>query len=236
MGGGDGANGTQGKARLEVGTRARTLNMPAMLVTLDVTTSSGLLKFFVFCRVAGRGHMKQGEGWTGRRECGRRVGRQQAVDEAAFARSVQKRARLQIGSRARGGAHGEHVLHGCDAGGVEAQRLVERLSALPRAERSAYDAAAGCGPARWWCKPHAGRSSAGGHQKARTLNISSMLVTLDVTKFSGLLNLFAFCRVAGRGIRSGATCRPRGERAVGGCGVGGMQGRARVEAGRGQAP
>ena len=72
--------------------------------------------------------------------------------------------------------------------------------------------------------------------RARTLNISSMLVTLDVTKFSGLLNLFAFCRVAGRGIRSGATCRPRGERAVGGCGVGGMQGRARVEAGRGQAP
>eukprot|EP00964_Phaeocystis_antarctica_P005650 scaffold3075_cov33-Phaeocystis_antarctica.AAC.1 len=138
--------------------------MPAMLVTLDVTKSSGLLNFCAFCRVAGRGHMKQGEGWTGRRECGRRVGRQQAVDEAAFARSVQKRARLQIGSRARGGAHGEHVLHGCDAGGVEAQRLVERLSALPRAERSAYDAAAGCGPARWWCKPHAGRGSAGGHQ------------------------------------------------------------------------
>ena len=52
--------------------------------------------------------------------------------------------------------------------------------------------------------------------RARTINISSMLVTLDVTKFSGLLNLFAFCRVAGRGIRSGATCRPRGERAVGG--------------------
>ena len=52
--------------------------------------------------------------------------------------------------------------------------------------------------------------------KARTLNISSMLVTLDVTKFSGLLNFFAFCRVAGRGIRSGATYRPRGERAMGG--------------------
>eukprot|EP00964_Phaeocystis_antarctica_P149895 scaffold117165_cov54-Phaeocystis_antarctica.AAC.4 len=34
------------------------------------------------------------------------------------ARSVQERARLQIGSRARGGAHPEHAVHGCDAGGV----------------------------------------------------------------------------------------------------------------------
>ena len=56
VGGGDGANGTQGKARLEVGTRARTLNMPAMLMTLDVTKSSGLLNFFAFCRVAGRAY------------------------------------------------------------------------------------------------------------------------------------------------------------------------------------
>ena len=32
----------------------------------------------------------------------------------------------RLGSRARGGAHGEHVAHVRDAGGVEAQRLVER--------------------------------------------------------------------------------------------------------------
>eukprot|EP00964_Phaeocystis_antarctica_P085132 scaffold53717_cov37-Phaeocystis_antarctica.AAC.2 len=37
--------------------------------------------------------------------------------------------RLQIGVRARGGAHEEHVVHGCDAGRVEAQRLVERRRA-----------------------------------------------------------------------------------------------------------
>eukprot|EP00964_Phaeocystis_antarctica_P161740 scaffold134170_cov109-Phaeocystis_antarctica.AAC.1 len=47
------------------------------------------------------------------------------------------RARLQIGGRARGGAHVEHVPHGRDAGGVEAQRLVERRRLLPRFERRA---------------------------------------------------------------------------------------------------
>ena len=59
------------------------------------------------------------------------------------ARSVQERARLQIGGRARGGAHMEHLLHGCDAGGVEAQRLVERRRVLPRVERRAYRAGRG---------------------------------------------------------------------------------------------
>ena len=29
------------------------------------------------------------------------------------------------------GAHGEHLVHGCDAGRVEAQRLVERQRELP---------------------------------------------------------------------------------------------------------
>ena len=84
------------------------------------------------------------------------------------ARSVQERARLQIGSRARGGAHGEHpghvcdagrveaqrlveprelehLMHGCDAGRVEAKWLVERRRALPRVERRAYDAGRGAG-------------------------------------------------------------------------------------------
>ena len=40
-------------------------------------------------------------------------------------------ARLQIGGKARGGAHVEHGAHSCDAGGVEAQRLVERMCVLP---------------------------------------------------------------------------------------------------------
>ena len=61
-------------------------------------------------------HMMRGEVQTGRPEV--------AADRGA--RSVQGRARLQIGSRARGGAHAKHADHVHDAGGVEAQRLVER--------------------------------------------------------------------------------------------------------------
>ena len=55
---------------------------------------------------------------------GRGGGRRRAT--AAHAAWVQGRARLQIRGRAQGGAHGEHMDHARDAGGVEAQRLVER--------------------------------------------------------------------------------------------------------------
>ena len=47
------------------------------------------------------------------------------------------------GQGTRGGAHVEHAVHGCDAGGVEAQRLVELVRALPRVERRAYGAERG---------------------------------------------------------------------------------------------
>eukprot|EP00964_Phaeocystis_antarctica_P113723 scaffold77731_cov51-Phaeocystis_antarctica.AAC.3 len=59
------------------------------------------------------------------------------------ARSVRGKARLQIRDRARGGAHHKHVGHGRDAGGVEAQRLVERRRVLPRVERRACGAGRG---------------------------------------------------------------------------------------------
>ena len=63
--------------------------------------------------------------------------------------SLQGRARLQAGGRARGGAHPEHGVHARDAGGVEAQRLVEHRRALPRVERRAYGAGRGAGGGRW---------------------------------------------------------------------------------------
>ena len=60
----------------------------------------------------------------------------------------------------------------------------------------------------------------------RTLNMSFMLLTLDVSKFSFLLNFFAFCRVAREVIQGGVRC---GLRRQGGgrlrC-VSGMQARA----------
>ena len=40
----------------------------------------------------------------------------------------------------------------------------------------------------------------------RTLNMSFMLVTLDVSKFSLLLNFTAFCRVAREVIQGGVRC------------------------------
>ena len=65
----------------------------------------------------------RGEVRDGRREGG--------VATAAHAAS-RVRFRLEgLWRRARGGAHVEHVLHGCDAGRVEAQRLVECRRVLP---------------------------------------------------------------------------------------------------------
>ena len=77
--------------------------------------------------------------WCGARCVAREGGRAESDRDA---RSVQGRARLRIGSRARGGAHVsiEHVVQVSDAGGVEAQRLVERPRVLQGVERRAYGA------------------------------------------------------------------------------------------------
>eukprot|EP00964_Phaeocystis_antarctica_P045979 scaffold26514_cov53-Phaeocystis_antarctica.AAC.2 len=104
-----------------------------MVVTLEVSKLSGWLKAYAPCRESKGGHAMRGKVQTGRPEV--------AGDRGA--RNVQGRARLQIGSRARGGAHPEHPEHGCDAGGVEAQWLIERRRVLPRVERRACDAGRG---------------------------------------------------------------------------------------------
>ena len=49
----------------------------------------------------------------------------------AAASSTQRGCDCKLGGRARGGAHFEHAAHARDAGGVEAQRLVERRRVLP---------------------------------------------------------------------------------------------------------
>ena len=80
-----------------------------MSVTLEVSKVSGWLNADAHCRESKGGHTvwEEVQG-TGRSEA--------AGDRGA--RGVQGRARLQIGSRARGGAHVKHGAHGCDAGGV----------------------------------------------------------------------------------------------------------------------
>ena len=94
----------------------RTKSMLCMVVTLDVSKLSGWLNASACCRESKEGHTMRGKVQTGRPEV--------AADRGA--RSAQGRARLQIGRRARGGAHVEHAVHVCDAGRVEAQWLIER--------------------------------------------------------------------------------------------------------------
>ena len=140
--------------------------------------------------------------------CGaRNTGRQ--AEEAAGDRgasSVQGRARLQIGGRARGGALPEHAVHVCEAGGVEAQRLVERRRPLPSVKRRA------CGVGREIrvgrrkrrratavqaaCRAGLDCRLGAGHGEERTSNIKRMFVTLEVSKLSGWLNADAPCRVS----------------------------------------
>ena len=66
--------------------------------------------------------------------CGAGGGRRQVT--AAHAMCLT----LQIGSGQRGAAHPEHVAKVCDAGDIEAERLIERIRVLPRVERGAYGA------------------------------------------------------------------------------------------------
>ena len=148
-----------------------------MFVTLEVSKLSGWLNDDASCRESNGGHAIWGEVQS--------TGRPEAAGDRG-AHSVQGRARGQIGSRARGGAHAEHAVHVCDAGGVEAQRLVERRRVLPRVERRAYGAGRGCGPA----------DGGDGVQRAvearlqigdrtgveRTRNIWYMFVTLEVSQ------------------------------------------------------
>ena len=107
------------------------------------------------------------------------------------ASNKQARARLQVGGKARGGAHREHVVHVRDAGCVEDQRLVERRRVLPRDKTRAY----GAGDVRTGRREVAGDSDAKGPQgrargcrlgagqhrrEERTRNMPCMFVTLEV--------------------------------------------------------
>eukprot|EP00964_Phaeocystis_antarctica_P083538 scaffold52551_cov23-Phaeocystis_antarctica.AAC.2 len=72
--------------------------MLSMFVTLEVSKLSGWLNALAPYRESKGGHTARGEVRVGGREAsGNRGGKQRAVE-----------ARLQIGGRARGGAHGEH--------------------------------------------------------------------------------------------------------------------------------
>eukprot|EP00964_Phaeocystis_antarctica_P117931 scaffold81772_cov49-Phaeocystis_antarctica.AAC.4 len=101
--------------------------MDCMSLTLEVSKLSSWLNAVACCRES-----NERRAYGAGRGCGLGGGRAAGDRDA---RSVQGRARLQIGGRPRGGAHVEHVLHARDAGGVEAQWLVEHRRILPKAER-----------------------------------------------------------------------------------------------------
>jgi hypothetical protein len=106
------------------------------------------------------------------------------------------------------GAHLKHVPHGCDAGGVEAQRLVERRRILPSKKgriRKRGDMRAGWreGVEKRWRRNQRAREApiveaAGRARAERTSNMFFMLLTLEVSRLSGWLNADAYCRVKRR--------------------------------------
>ena len=128
------------------------------------------------------------------------LGGERAVRGAAQA-ALQGRA---LGWRGRGeGTHIKHALHGFDAGRVKGQRLVEIIRALPTRKVGIRAGAR--------CETRGERAVSGGDgasriagkgsrlevgERARTLNMRSMLVTLDVSRVRGWLKFSASCRVA----------------------------------------
>ena len=80
-------------------------------------------------------------------ERGRHAGREVGGGRGAAQRRKQHAGEVQTGDgeRGTGGAHVKHVLHVCDAGRVEAQRLVESLRILP-SPRGSHEKGARCGP------------------------------------------------------------------------------------------
>ena len=116
-------------------------------------------------------------------------------------------SRLHRGQGTRG-AHVEHVLHVCDLGRVEAERLVERLRGLPSRKAGMWREKR-CGPggvraldggdASGMCTGRARLKAGAPRARAeRTPNMKRMFVTLEVSKLSGWLNADADCGVERR--------------------------------------
>eukprot|EP00964_Phaeocystis_antarctica_P004951 scaffold2698_cov48-Phaeocystis_antarctica.AAC.3 len=181
--GGDGATSVQGRGRLQIGGRAR--GGAHVEHVAHVRDAGGVEAQRLVQR---RRALPRVE----RRACG--VGRGVRVGGAAGGGRPRRMQRAGEGAAAdwgagRGGARPEHCVHVCDAGGVEAQRLVERRRVLPRVERRACGAGRGMrvgGSRRWTTAVHAacrggrGCRLGAGHGEERAWNMRPMSVTLAV--------------------------------------------------------
>jgi hypothetical protein len=157
---------------------------------------------FVFCRESKGGRVLLG---------GRGAGREAREGLWVVARRKWVCTRGRSESRLEGqgmrGAHGEHVDHANDLGGVPAQRLVEGARVLP-AEREGHAMRDEVRAGRregvgWWWRERRARGQGpsqglGGRARAeRTVNMLAMYVTLDVSKLSGWLNFCTPCQPKG---------------------------------------
>ena len=174
----------------------RTKNMNCMSVTLEVSRLSEWLNADACCRVE-RGASEEGRhGGPVAGVCG---------EASAQASSVQGGPNCGGCWQGTRGAHQKHLQHACDAGRVEAQRLVEHRRGLPSRKGSVgTGATCGLGGGRVWgggsgasivlAGPNCCRLLAGARAE-RTSSMYPMFATLDVSKLSGWLNAFALCRV-----------------------------------------
>ena len=122
------------------------------------------------------------------------------------------------------GAHAEHLLHGCDAGRVKTQRLVELVRPLPsQKERIYVQSGQAGGFVRASKENHRLLVGTGGE---RTKNMNRMVVTLDVSKVSGWLNADVPCRESKGGYTRGASWEVAGDN-----GARSLQGRSRLQIG-----
>ena len=136
-----------------------------------------------------------------------------------------KESQAGNGGQGTRGAHIEHVAHGCDAGRVEAQRLVERRRALPSQQRACEEARmqgeARTGDGRVWgdvrrqvaCK----ESQAGdGGQGTRGAHIEHVAHVCDAGRVEAqrLVELISVLPSRKEAIPLGASCGPEGGRAV----------------------
>ena len=94
-----------------------------------------------------------------------RAGRREGVGAAAAQAARWEDPTAEAAGGGTRGAHPKHCLHGCDAGRVEAQRLVERCRVLP-----SWKGSIGRGAT---CGPGGGRACGGGGGASRAMTVEA---------------------------------------------------------------
>ena len=195
MGGGD-ASGMHGEGPTQkaVGTRGAHVEHAEHVRDLGRVEAERLVEFLRGLPSRTRRACDAGRGAGGRWESARGSGGACKRHARADLTRLQGGLGALLRAHARR-AHREHANHARDAGRVEVQRLVERPRPLPsRKEDSELSGAGGCLGRRSARGAHAedptvrSRACTRPGRRAHPENMPSMVVTLDVSKFTGWLN------------------------------------------------